>query len=90
MKGTVPRRRRDWLRHAPNPQDWFGKLTCPDSEIIVPSGTYQEFSPAGPGPWRNQYQYSKPFELTPTSNHPYRKSRWDPRIAQIEEDNNWV
>ena len=90
VKGTVPRRRRYWLRHAPNPESWFEKLTDPDSEIIVPSDTYQEFTPAGPGPWRNQYLYSKPFELVPTSNHPYRRSGWDHKIAKIEEDQSWI
>ena len=92
VKGTVPRRRRYWLRHAPNPENWFAKLTGPDSEITIPTGTYQEFTPAGPGPWRNKYLHCKPFKLVPTSNHPYRRVRVrdrDPRIAHIEEVHNW-
>ena len=79
--GTIPRRQRHWLRHAPNPERWFADLTRPYPEISIPSGTYQVFTPAGPGPWRNQYQYYKTFELVPTSNRPR---------VDLESRNTWI
>ena len=72
VKGTVPRREAHWLRHNPITRSWFAKFTGPNSDIKIPSG---------PGPWKNQYQYSKPFEIVPT-NHSYY-------TAELEEFENW-
>ena len=72
--GIVPHHQLYWKRVNPDRRYHFEDLTGPHSLTIVPAGNYPVFTPAGPGPWENQYKHCKVSEQTPTTNNPYSQA----------------